>query len=283
MGIFSDVLLPAVGLGWFVEYEEQFTSDDLFEYTMYAQSVCPSCPPSRLNAFWILLARAGAAQGTHRTAYLRRLDLSNHDILPTAAPGAYWRHSRAAGISVDTAAAAAAAATFCRANRGRFESRGGYGICCSRSSAVLVPAVAYLTCSISLMSAYHRFCAHSPVIESATHGESRCRSGMASCTPCVVEARTSPSVARTAPNGTRQGERYTPSRHAYQRSAVSSSIGSDACEQKFIAAHHACAVRFDRRACGWGCSSIQKYRSYWTQRFSHSRKSQSSSFTGSTT
>ena len=34
MGIFSGFLLPAVGLGWFVEYEEQFTSKDLFDYTM---------------------------------------------------------------------------------------------------------------------------------------------------------------------------------------------------------------------------------------------------------
>ena len=39
MGIFSGFLLPAVGLGWFVEYEEQYTSDDLFNYTMCAESV----------------------------------------------------------------------------------------------------------------------------------------------------------------------------------------------------------------------------------------------------
>ena len=39
MGIFSEVLLPAIGLGWFVEYEEQYTSTALFEYTMCAENV----------------------------------------------------------------------------------------------------------------------------------------------------------------------------------------------------------------------------------------------------
>lgn len=39
MGIFTEFLLPAIGLGWFVEYEEQFTSDDLFKYTMCAEAV----------------------------------------------------------------------------------------------------------------------------------------------------------------------------------------------------------------------------------------------------
>ena len=39
MGIFTEFLLPAIGLGWFVEYEEQFTSDALFKYTMCAEAV----------------------------------------------------------------------------------------------------------------------------------------------------------------------------------------------------------------------------------------------------
>jgi hypothetical protein len=34
MGLFSSLLLPAIGLGWFVEYEENFRSEGLFEYTM---------------------------------------------------------------------------------------------------------------------------------------------------------------------------------------------------------------------------------------------------------
>ena len=65
MGIFSEVLLPLVGLQSFVDYEANFTSTALFEYTQYERSFSARADlaGSLISGLW--LARCLARRREH--------------------------------------------------------------------------------------------------------------------------------------------------------------------------------------------------------------------------